>query len=56
MLSIKLKHSKTDEERKGIKIGKTEDNLCPIIAMLNFLKVRGSHSDPYFACSPIFKT
>ena len=50
MLSINLKHSKTDQERKGIKIiiGKTGDDLCPISAMLNFLKVRGTHPGPLF--------
>ena len=50
MLSINLKHSKTDQERKGMKIiiGKTGDDLCPISAMLNFLKVRGTHPGPLF--------
>ena len=50
MLSINLKHSKIDQERKGIKIiiGKTGDDLCPISAMLNFLKVRGSRPGPLF--------
>ena len=45
MLSIKLKHSKTNQERKGVKIviGKTGDDLCPLSAMLSFLKVRESH-------------
>ena len=35
MLSIKLKYSKTDQERKGVKIaiGKTGDDLCPIIVI-----------------------
>ena len=50
MLSINLKHSKTNQERKGIKliIGKTGDDLCPISAMLNFLKVRGPYPGPLF--------
>lgn len=61
MLSINLKHSKTDQERKGVKIiiGKTGDDLCPILAMLNFLKVRGSHPGPLFCWksgSPLSKS
>ena len=50
MLSINLKHSKADQERKGMKIiiGKTGDDLCPISAVLNFLKVRGSYLGPLF--------
>ena len=61
MLSIKLKHSKTDQERKGVKIiiGKTEDDLCPLSAMLSFLKVRGSHPGPLFCWksgSPLSKS
>ena len=50
MLSINLKHSKTDQERKGMKIiiGKTGDDLCAISAMLNFLKVRRSYPGPLF--------
>ena len=50
MLSIKLKQSKTDQERKGVKIiiGATTNDLCPITAILNFLKVRGSHPGPLF--------
>ena len=45
MLSINLKHSKTDQERKGMRIiiGKVKDDLYPISAMLYFLKVRGSY-------------
>ena len=47
---LKLKHSKTNQERKGIKIiiGKTGDDLCPISTMLSFLKFRGSHPVPLF--------
>ena len=50
MVSINLKHSKTDQERKGMKIiiGKVKEDLCPISAMLNFLKVRGSYPGPLF--------
>ena len=61
MLSIKLKHSKTDQEMKGVKIviGETGDDLCPIIAMLSYLKVRGSHPGHLFCWqsgSPLSKS
>ena len=50
MLSINLKHSKTDQERKGMKIiiGKVKEDLCVIFAMLNFLKIRGSYPGSLF--------
>lgn len=50
MISIHLKHSKTDQARKGVKIilGSTNDDLCPVSAMLAYLKVRGSHPGPLF--------
>ena len=61
MLSIKLKHSKTDQKRKRIKIviGKTGDDLCPILAMLSYLKVRVSQPGPLFCWqseSPLSKS
>ena len=61
MLSIKLKHSKTDQKRKGIKIviGKTGDDLCPIMALLSYLKVREAHPGPLFCWqsgSPLSKS
>ena len=36
MISILLKHSKTDQARKGMRIviGKTNDDLCPVTALL----------------------
>ena len=50
MLSINLKHSKTDQERKGMNIiiGKTGNNLCLISATLNVQKVRGFNPGPFF--------
>ena len=43
--NLNLKHSKTDQERKDMKIiiGKIGDDLCPILAILSFLKVGGSY-------------
>ena len=45
-----MKHSKTDQERKGMKviIGMVKDDLCPILPIPNFLKVKGSYSGPLF--------
>ena len=53
MVSIVLKHSKTDKARKGMKIviGKTEDDLCPVKALLTNLNARGSHPGPLFQWS-----
>lgn len=53
MVSIVLKHSKTDQARKGMKIviGKTEDDLCPVKALLTYLNARGSHPGPLFQWS-----
>ena len=50
MMSILLKHSKTDQGRKGMKIviGKTNDDLCPVAALLAYLKIRGSQPGPLF--------
>ena len=50
MVSINLKHSKTDQERKGMKIiiSKVKNDLSAISVMLNFLKVRGSYLGPLF--------
>ena len=50
MISILIKQSKTDQERKGMKIiiGKTDDDLCPVAALLTYLNVRGSHPGPLF--------
>ena len=53
MVSIVLKHSKTDQARKGMKIvvGKTGDDLCPVRALLTYLNARGSHPGPLFQWS-----
>ena len=53
MVLIVLKHSNTDQARKGMKIviGKTEDDLCPVRALLTYLNARGSHPGPLFQWS-----
>ena len=50
MCSIHLKQSKTDQFRKGVQvvIGRTENDFCPLTALLQFLSLRGSLSDPMF--------
>ena len=50
MLRVTIKQSKTDPFRQGINlfIGKTASALCPVKAMLNYLKVRGSDAGPLF--------
>ena len=61
MISILLKHSKTDQARKDMRIviGKTNDDLCPVATLLVYLKVRGSQPDPLFqwqSGAPLSKT
>ena len=58
MVSLLLRHSKTDQACKGVKIviGKTGDDLCPIAALL---AKREDCPGPLFMCSngkPLMKT
>lgn len=50
MVQFNLKASKTDPFRHGVKVvvGRTNDELCPIAALLAFLAVRGDGSGPLF--------
>ena len=50
MIFVKLKKTKTDPYRVGvtITIGATGDSLCPVAAMLFYLKRRGSREGPLF--------
>ena len=47
-ISIIIKWSKADQKWKGMKIiiRKTNDDLCPVAALLTYLKVRSSHPGP----------
>ena len=50
-----------DQAHKGVKIviGKTGDDLCPVIALLRYLAKRGDCPRPLFMCSngkPLMKT
>ena len=49
-ISIKFKHSKTDQFRKGVKVvmGRTNDDLYPITALLPYLIHRGDAPGPLF--------
>ena len=53
MVSIVLKHSKTDQARNCMKItlGKTGYDLCPVGALLTYLNAKGSHPGPLFQWS-----
>ena len=50
VMQVRIKASKTDPFRKGIDIyvGRTENDLCPIAAMLAYLAVRGDKKGPLF--------
>ncbi len=42
MISVFLKQSKTDQDKSGIKLflGRTNQDLCPVVAVLAYLGVR----------------
>ena len=50
VISIQLKRSKTDQVMKGVKlvIGKTNNDLCPVTALLSYLARRGNTPGPLF--------
>ena len=49
-LKVHLKASKTDPYRSGVDIyvGKTGNDLCLVVAMVNYLAKRGGKDDPLF--------
>jgi len=49
-ISLQLKRSKTDQLMKGVKlvIGRTQDELCPVSALLAYLSWRGDAPGPLF--------
>ena len=60
-LSIRLKCSKTDQERRGVRVvvGRTGNDLCPVTALLNYLAARGDKPGPLFRWmdgSPLSRT
>ena len=50
VLKIRLKVSKTDQARQGIDlfVGRTCNSLCPVVAMMKYLAVRGIDEGPLF--------
>ena len=44
IMQVRIKASKTDPFCQGIPIGKTNNALCPVTALLNYLSVRGNTS------------
>ena len=50
MLCVRLKRSKTDPFRIGVKvwIGKTDNRLCPVAAVLSYLAIRSKGEGPLF--------
>ena len=49
-ISIKIKTSKTDQCRSGYKVvlGRTDNCLCPVSALLSYLALRENFSGPLF--------
>ena len=61
VISLNIKQSKTDQLRKGVKvvIGWTNDDLCPVTALLSYLSHRGNSPGPLFCWhnkTPLSKT
>ena len=50
VMRVTIKQSKTDPFRRGVNLflGRTSSDLCPIVAMLNYLLVRGPQEGPLF--------
>ena len=50
VISINIKYSKTDQGRVGVHVilGRTEDDICPVLALLNYLSKRGSKHGALF--------
>ena len=60
MVSVFLRRSKTDQFGTGVRVylGATNQDLCPVGAMLSYLALRGQSSGPLFRCqdgSPLTK-
>ena len=57
IIKLRLKASKTDPFRKGVEIvlGRTQNAVCPVSALLSYLVIRGNRSGFLFlfaACWP----
>lgn len=53
VLKVHLKRSKCDQLGKGIDvfIGRTDDSLCPVVAVLAYMAKRGPTPGPFFTLS-----
>ena len=53
MVQVNIKASKTDPFRQGVCIylGRTDNQLCPVAALLAYLAVRGNRPGPLFVFS-----
>ena len=53
IMTLRIKASKTDPFRKGIsiRISATNDSLCPVGVMRNYLALTPSYNGPLFQCS-----
>ena len=53
LLKVHLKGSKTDQTKVGIDlyVGKTENEICPVSAVLAYLAIRGQDDGPLFRLS-----
>ena len=49
-LRVHLKSTKTNHTRQGVDlfVGRTQNSLCPVVAMLRYLEVRGVDNGPLF--------
>ena len=61
VVSLLLRRSKTDQSGRGVKIilGRTDHDLCPVGALMEYLMVRGSGAGPLLQWSngdPLTKT
>ena len=50
ILFVTIKASKTDPFREGllVRLAATNHSICPVLAMITFLRVRGQHTGPLF--------
>lgn len=53
-LRVHLKRSKCDQFGNGVNVvvGHTRSDICPVVAMVDYLAIRGSHPGPFFTSSP----
>ena len=49
-ISIKIKCSKTDQEERNVQVvvGRMVSDLCPVVALMNYLILRGCNPGPLF--------